>query len=601
MSPFAVHFRRAAASVAISGLLTTPVLFGTGAVHAMTSSDASVSSTSATGAMTAALQYTAADGHLYLTVSGCESYGYILRGFPDEGPSWSTTHYGVTDASVDLGEVPGESARYEADVTCDGENPWDEGDPAPRLSLNLPAETPDEQPSYAPLSIDAFGFSELMWTRELSWNVSGCSETNVVGVRTELFFNGTPVRIQAHSSAGKTNASQFPTGVYTLKAECHTVDLSGDPEKEQVLESASKDIVLSRANLSTGFFDGVALRQNVLRPGDRAEYSSIHSHNRIVLADEKVAGAFEPGESVEIFTELNGSGRTKVDEKTADETGNIAGDVWIPFDENAQSFGIFAIGKTSGYQLDFQSVVAEKPAAGLVVSAGSTPNTIAVESYDSSGDVNASGPSAFEKNSDVAIKVLDPTGAELPAAGIIASTSDKGALEKVEITLPGNVSDGRYTIMAPVPLFAGAEYAAYFYVKDGVVYPTWDGSGEPSGAISEANPGQDGTENSAGDDASAETDPAANQPVDSTPAENTSSETTSDSEPEAQPNTTTTLPATETSPETVEPTSSKASLASLFTQLVSQILSILSTHGIWLLPLIGFLVWPHIQPLIPHF
>ncbi|WP_216404492.1 hypothetical protein [Arcanobacterium phocae] len=321
-----------------------------------------------------------------------------------------------------------------------------------------PESTPDNE-----MAIDVAEFTESLTGRTLSWNVSGCSVTNRKTVNVSILFNGNKAQLRRSSRTESVNASQWPTGVYTIEAQCRSLD------GHKVYSTQSRDITLTRANLPVTFA-GEPLNYLIPRPGDRVRISSYPSHQQLLLTDGTKAEPFAPGEDVELFVTFDDSSeRTSIGHITANNSGHVDTTIWIPLNEKATSFTIFAVGTTNKYQLDYRSLLTSKPAYGIKVSkADATVRNIRVSSYRND---ELSSDNAFTKNSTITIKVLDPSGSVVMSTP--ATTTNDGSLDTV-ISLPSGLSDGRYTVIAATPLALRGNYSAYFYLKDNEAWAQWD-------------------------------------------------------------------------------------------------------------------------------
>lgn len=292
------------------------------------------------------------------------------------------------------------------------------------------------------------GFSETATGRTLSWNVTGCDVMNEKTVEVTLLHNGVAFPVRADSRKDQTNASQFPTGVYTVRATCT------DFMHRENYGYLDKEVTLTRANLQVTFA-GDPLHQLIPRPGDTVSYSSIASHNGIRPVNGSTPGAFQPGEKVTLAVALNDGEATVIETVTADTNGNIAGTITVPDgDENTRSFTVIATGQTTGYQLDYRSVV-------------TTPDLNRIEASTADlrdHQVRVWSPPAtdvytFLPGKPVTLTFLSQDGTKVFETTTTAS--EVGSIDLV-VDLPKELTPGRYTVKAPAPLGFRDFYATYF-------------------------------------------------------------------------------------------------------------------------------------------
>ncbi|OKL46235.1 hypothetical protein [Boudabousia marimammalium] len=325
-----------------------------------------------------------------------------------------------------------------------------------------PAE-PTPPATNSDLVIESAEFQESPVGRTFSWKATGCSAQNERSVKVSVLFNGHETSLLKSSRTETVNASQWPTGNYTVVAKCVSL------KDQSVLQTLQKDVTLGRSNLPTTFA-GRALNYLIPRPGDRVQISSYPTHNALILKDGTKAEPFKPGEEVKISFAFNDAeplieGPTL----TADQDGHVETDLWIPLKSGAQSFTIFAVGQQSNSQLDYRSVIAPHSGHGIsVAEVPGKPRSLKVVSYQPEG---SAADRTFSKNTTISLEVVDSEGNTV--ATIPVTTTAAGTLDN-EIQLPKSLTVGRYTIFAPTVLQARGDYAAYFYFKDGKAWAQWE-------------------------------------------------------------------------------------------------------------------------------
>ncbi|WKD59142.1 LPXTG cell wall anchor domain-containing protein [Corynebacterium caspium] len=340
--------------------------------------------------------------------------------------------------------------------------------------------TPDAGDAENAMTIKEAVFAESGRGRTLSWDVEGCSVLNQKRVRTSVLFNDKKISLNRNSRKDSVNASQWPTGKYTVKAECVSLN------DATVFATQTKEVELSRANLPVTFA-GEPLGHLIPRPGDYVQVGTRPTHNAITLEDKSVAAPFQPGETVKLFINFDNGERTEVSQLVADAEGHVETKLWIPFKENVHNFGIFAVGQTNNYQLDYQSVIAPTSGFGIKAEAVTGKNqdirVISVAPADPQSDT------AFAPNSKFELKILDPEGNIVQTQEVQATAT--GDLDVV-VTLKEGLKEGRYTVLAPTVLSARGHYAAYFYYKNNKVWAQWEA---PADEDSPVTPTPEGSSN----------------------------------------------------------------------------------------------------------
>ncbi|WP_353066941.1 hypothetical protein [Arcanobacterium hippocoleae] len=360
----------------------------------------------------------------------------------------------------------GVAGTYRLEGKCDRSANWLTALIGRPLTLEVAADTvnPKEDEILVDskeneMTIKTFAFSEIPTKRSLSWDVTGCSVRNKKTVKVELYLGDKQVSLKNTQNGRKAaiNSSTWPTGNYTLKAKC--VSLDG----KKTFKETSATTKLTRANLGLDFF-GDKLDTHLPKPGDRVKLDSRPSHNGISLVDKSVPDAFEPGEKVEIKVLADGQPVGTPLTVAANNEGRLLADLWLPITAK-DTYSVIAVGKNHCYQLD--AVYKVQAPRSTQINVTSDEETLRIVSTNTDP---LSTDKVFKPNSEVALRVLDPAGKEIAAPKVMAGAD--GNLN-APLELPKSLADGRYTVLAPGGIGSLGARAAYFYVLNGVAYKGW--------------------------------------------------------------------------------------------------------------------------------
>ncbi|QRV01910.1 hypothetical protein JTE88_07470 [Arcanobacterium phocisimile] len=118
------------------------------------------------------------------------------------------------------------------------------------------------------MEIISAAFTESETGRSLSWDVRGCSVQNKRTVVVDVLLGGRETKLRKTSRKENVNASQWPTGKYTVVAKCINI------KTRETLHTKTLPLELTRANLATTFA-GEELSYLIPRP--EAGYISPHT------------------------------------------------------------------------------------------------------------------------------------------------------------------------------------------------------------------------------------------------------------------------------------------------------------------------------------